>query len=100
MTDSFDHAINRHYDPQQGRFTQVDPIGMGSVSLESPQTLNLYAYCTNDPINQVDPSGLGFFSKLFGFVNKVIKWLKVALAVAIIVVTIAFAPELAGVVIA
>lgn len=37
-----DYAVNRHYDPQQGRFTQVDPIGMASTTLESPQTLNLY----------------------------------------------------------
>jgi RHS repeat-associated protein len=65
-----DYAINRHYDPQQGRFTQVDPIGMNSTNLENPQTLNLYAYCANDPVNNTDPGGLGFFSflkKLFMF---------------------------------
>src|SRR6185369_950015 len=60
-----DYANNRHYDSQQGRFTQVDPIRMNSTSLESPQTLNLYVYCTNDSINHIDPSGLGFFGKLF-----------------------------------
>ena len=64
-----DYAVNRHYDPQQGRFTQVDPAGMKSVALSSPQTLNLYAYCTNDPINHTDPSGLGFFS----FLKKVVQ---------------------------
>src|SRR6266851_3827823 len=41
-TTGLDYAVNRHYDPQQGRFTQVDPIGMKAVSPESPQTLNLY----------------------------------------------------------
>jgi RHS repeat-associated protein len=83
-----DYANNRHYDPQQGRFTQVDPIGMGSVSLTSPQTLNLYAYCLNDPINQIDPSGLGFFSflgKLFKAIGKVIKILAVVLVVVVVV---------------
>src|SRR5207249_8132559 len=45
-----DYAVNRTYDSKQGRFTQVDPAGMGAVSLASPQTLNLYAYCVNDPI--------------------------------------------------
>src|SRR5437899_2165174 len=72
LNTGLDYAINRHYDPQQGRFTQVDPIGMSAVSLESPQTLNLYAYCTNDPINHTDPSGLGFFSFLKKLVKRVI----------------------------
>jgi len=69
-----DYAVNRHYDSQQGRFTQVDPIGMESASLENPQTLNLYAYCTNDPINHTDPNGLGFFSwlkKVFKGIGKI-----------------------------
>ena len=74
-----DYALNRHYDPRQGRFTQVDPIGMGSVSLESPQTLNLYAYCANDPINHLDPSGLGFFSFLKKIFGKIVRALKAAL---------------------
>ena len=32
-----DYAINRHYDPQQGGFTQVDPIRMKSVDLIGQQ---------------------------------------------------------------
>ena len=87
VTTGLDYAVNRHYDSQQGRFTQVDPIGMGSVSLASPQTLNLYAYCANDPINHVDPSGLGFFSflkKVFGVIAKI---LLVAIVVAAVVLT-------------
>src|SRR5207253_6928890 len=35
QTTKLDYAVNRHYDPQQGRFTQVDPIGMGAVHLGS-----------------------------------------------------------------
>jgi RHS repeat-associated protein len=53
-----DYAVNRHYDSMQGRFTQVDPIGMKAASLSNPQSLNLYAYCGNDPVNLVDPTGL------------------------------------------
>src|SRR5712692_3318442 len=71
-TTKLDYAINRHYDSQQGRFTQVDPAGMGATSLESPQTLNLYAYCTNDPVNQADPSGLGYLSWLKGVWKRVV----------------------------
>jgi RHS repeat-associated protein len=58
-----DYAVNRFYSAQQGRFTQVDPIGMGAASLSDPQTLNLYSYCGNDPINRIDPDGL-----FFGFI--------------------------------
>jgi len=95
-TTGLDYALNRHYDPQQGRFTQVDPIGMQSASLSSPQTLNLYAYCMNDPVNHVDPSGLGFFSflkKLFkGIVNLISKilnnkWVLLVVGIALGVVS-------------
>jgi RHS repeat-associated protein len=79
-----DYALNRHYDPQQGRFTQVDPIGMAAASPANPQSLNLYAYCTNDPINQIDPNGLGFLS----FLKKAFKWIAIAVAVALIVVAV------------
>jgi len=81
-----DYAVNRHYDAQQGRFTQVDPAGKGASSLESPQTLNLYAYCANDPINHTDPSGLGFFS----FLKKALKWIGIAASIALILLGTAF----------
>ncbi|MBK8314970.1 MAG: RHS repeat-associated core domain-containing protein [Acidobacteria bacterium] len=67
-----DYAINRHYSSAQGRFTQVDPIGMSAVSLGDPQSLNLYAYCGNDPVNRLDPDGL-FWGKLFGWIGKVVR---------------------------
>jgi RHS repeat-associated protein len=41
----------RAYSPVLGRFLNRDPAGeLGST--------NLYAYCENDPVNWVDPSGL------------------------------------------
>jgi RHS repeat-associated protein len=42
----------RWYDPDQGRFLTADPIGLTSGDV------NLYRYVSNDPTNQVDPSGL------------------------------------------
>jgi RHS repeat-associated protein len=53
-----DYAVNRHYDPRQGRFNQVDPLGMGAASLADPQSLNLYGYVRSDPVNSADPTGL------------------------------------------
>jgi len=53
-----DYAVNRHYDSRQGRFNQVDPLGMEATTLTDPQSLNLYSYTQNDPINHKDPTGL------------------------------------------
>jgi len=41
----------RVYDPQSGRFTQEDPIGLAGG-------LNLYGYADGDPVNFSDPFGL------------------------------------------
>jgi RHS repeat-associated protein len=42
---------NRYYDPNTGRFTQEDPIGLAGG-------LNLYGFANGDPINFSDPYGL------------------------------------------
>ena len=94
-----DYAINRHYDPQQGRFTQVDRIGMGDADLTVPQTFNLYSYCTNDPVNIIDPSGLGlisFFKKVGRWIAKHWKVILIAVAVAVATLLIPGAPALFG----
>lgn len=83
-----DYAVNRHYDPQQGRFYPGRSNRMRSVSLDGPQTLNLYAYCTNDPINSTDPSGLGligFFKKVFRGIAKILtnKWVLLIAGIAL-----------------
>jgi RHS repeat-associated protein len=52
-----DHAVNREFNPGQS-FTQPDPLGVSAASLGAPQSLNLYAYAGNDPVNNTDPSGL------------------------------------------
>jgi hypothetical protein len=64
---------------ERGRFTQADPIGMAAVNLEESQTLNLYGYCGNDPINRVDPSGLffGWLKKFFGWIGKALHFIAI-----------------------
>jgi hypothetical protein len=61
---------------------------MSASSLANPQTLNLYAYCGNDPINNTDPDGL-FFGKLFKWIGKIFKWVAIVSIVVMAVLTIA-----------
>jgi hypothetical protein len=71
---------------------------MNAASLAAPQTLNLYAYCANDPINHLDPSGLGFWSflkKLFHWFNKILKWVVLAVVVVTIAIAVVVSPEAA-----
>jgi RHS repeat-associated protein len=42
---------NRYYNPNTGRFTQEDPIGLAGG-------LNLYGFANGDPVNFSDPFGL------------------------------------------
>ena len=44
----------RFYDPENGRFVSQDSY---RGEQDEPGTWHLYAYCANDPVNFVDPSG-------------------------------------------
>ncbi|MBU5451375.1 RHS repeat-associated core domain-containing protein [Acetivibrio sp. MSJd-27] len=46
---NFIYLRNRYYDPSVGRFISEDPVRNG---------MNWYAYCSNNPINRIDPLGL------------------------------------------
>ena len=54
----------RYYDPEDGRFISQDSF-RGEVN--APGQWHLYAYCANNPINYVDPSG--HLSVKVGFVS-------------------------------
>lgn len=59
----------RYYDPTIGRFLTQDTY-RGEQTV--PQTMHLYAYCANDPVNHLDPNGhtslgLGFWNKEYKY---------------------------------
>ncbi|MGW6287304.1 RHS repeat-associated core domain-containing protein [Streptomyces sp. NPDC055107] len=54
------HFAARYYDPNIGRFTTPDPSG---------QEQNPYLYAAGDPVNNIDPSGLGWLQKAGDFLS-------------------------------
>lgn len=46
---------HRYYDPTQGRYISSDPLGLAAG-------MNTYAYAANDPVNNIDPTGLLLFA--------------------------------------
>ena len=55
---------SRYYSPVLGRFITRD--SHDNVSYTNPQSLDLYTYCGNDPVNHVDPSGNGYVWNNYG----------------------------------
>lgn len=49
----------RYYDPTTGRFVTID--GIEYADPETLNGLNLYAYCGNNPVMNVDPTGTVFW---------------------------------------
>lgn len=70
----------RYYDPSLGRFISEDPIGLRGG-------INPYVYASNDPVNNLDPSGLwslkGLWKSVTNAVKDVIRWAPVAAFVVI-----------------
>ncbi len=71
---------SRYYDPEVGRFISIDSIDY--VDPDTVNGLNLYAYCGNNPVMNVDPNGNS--------------WVDALLATALIVVCITIAVVTAG----
>ncbi len=49
-----DYFLARYYSSTAGRFTSPDSL---AGSLPNPQSLNLYSYTLNNPVNLTDPTG-------------------------------------------
>lgn len=61
---------NRYYNPTWGRFINADGgIGINKDIL----TYNLFAYCSNNPVNNSDYNGKGIFKSIISKVGKAVK---------------------------
>ena len=56
----------RYYDPEVGRF--ISPDSIEYLDPETINGLNLYAYCNNNPVSNVDPNGNKWWHWVLGFV--------------------------------
>ena len=60
----------RYYSPEWRRF--ISPDDTTYLDSETPNGLNLYCYCNNDPVNFVDPSGHFGILAIIGIVGTAI----------------------------
>ena len=58
---------SRYYSPELCRW--ISPDSIEYLDPESINGLNLYAYCGNNPVMNVDPSGHTWYSVLWDWVN-------------------------------
>ena len=66
-TDTELYYLNtRYYDPELGRFMTID--GIEYLDPDTINGLNLYAYCGNNPVSNVDPNGNDWWHWLLGVV--------------------------------
>ena len=74
---------HRWYAPEIGRFLSPDPLYLlqPEKSEGDPAPLHLYTYVGNNPVNQVDPEGLSFWSVVGAIVGVIVG---VVVAVAIV----------------
>lgn len=53
-----DYFGARYFGSTMGRFMSPDPSGLYFADPANPQSLNLYSYAQNNPLTNVDPTGL------------------------------------------
>lgn len=73
---------SRYYDPETGRFINTDDVTVLSTLSEELNGINLYAYCFNNPVNDIDENGCWSWKKFWKAVAIVV------VVVAVIAVTV------------
>ena len=73
---------SRYYDPETGRFLNSDDVNFIGTT-ESEISYNPFAYCENDPVNAIDPTGRSWYSMVtnvfslictFAFLGSRLSW--------------------------
>lgn len=77
----------RYYCPEWRRF--ISPDDTGYLDSETPNGLNLYVYCNNDPVNYADPSG---------YLPQWVAWLIGGAVIGLTALGAIFLPGVAGVI--
>lgn len=56
------YCQSRYYSPEWGRFINADDTSLLELTTGNIHGANLFAYCNNDPVNNIDPTGFYYIS--------------------------------------
>ena len=97
-TDTGLYYLNtRYYDPELGRFINADAIDILNTAQEELNGLNLYAYCFNNPVNDIDENGNWSWKRFWKAVAVIVV---TAVAVAVTVATFGTGSIVGGAIVA
>ena len=64
---------SRYYDPETGRFLNSDDVNFIGTT-ESEISYNPFAYCENDPVNAIDPTGKAMINAVCAAIGAIAGW--------------------------
>ena len=79
----FYYLKSRYYDPQVGRFINADSIDEAHDAKGIVNGLNLYSYCNNNPVMNVDEDGRSWLRNIGNWFKN--NWKKIVVGVAVVV---------------
>lgn len=95
----FYYCNSRYYNPEWGRW--ISPDDTAYLNPETPDGLNLYVYCNNDPVNNVDPTGHAWYNPMTWDWGEIIKGIGLIVtgvsAIAVGIVTLPYGGWIAAV---